>query len=96
LDKISEFLIFSFFWRNFFWEPSDLFLHQAKISKSVHPHFFQKQQRRAVSVGFKIRQGAGELIRNLASCSPHYVRCIKPNDSKKPSEWSEKRVEHQV
>lgn len=55
-----------------------------------------KQQKRPPSAGFKIRQGAGELMKALSACSPHYVRCIKPNDTKKPQDWDEKRVEHQV
>lgn len=27
---------------------------------------------------------------------PSYVRCIKPNEHKKPRDWDGKRVEHQV
>lgn len=29
-------------------------------------------------------------------CSPHYVRCIKPNETKRPNDWEESRVKHQV
>jgi myosin-1 len=32
----------------------------------------------------------------LSACNPHYIRCIKPNDNKKPRDWNEKRVQHQV
>ena len=32
----------------------------------------------------------------LRSCEPHYVRCIKPNDAKKPREIETDRVAHQV
>ncbi len=32
----------------------------------------------------------------LVRCIPSYIRCIKPNDSKKPNDWDSKRVEHQV
>lgn len=35
-------------------------------------------------------------MRTLSACSPHYVRCIKPNDSKRPQDWVKDRVEHQV
>jgi len=55
-----------------------------------------KQQQRSPSSGFLIRTSAGELMKTLSACSPHYIRCIKPNDTKKPQDWDEKRVEHQV
>jgi len=55
-----------------------------------------KQQQRPPSYGFLIRTSAGELMKTLSACSPHYIRCIKPNDTKKPQDWEEKRVEHQV
>lgn len=29
-------------------------------------------------------------------CAPHYVRCIKPNESKRAREWDDLRVKHQV
>ena len=32
----------------------------------------------------------------LSACTPHYVRCIKPNDNKRPRDWDQKRVHHQV
>lgn len=24
-------------------------------------------------------------------CTPHYIRCIKPNETKKPKDWEESR-----
>ena len=32
----------------------------------------------------------------LLSSHPHYIRCIKPNDSKKQGFFDEQRVRHQV
>lgn len=29
-------------------------------------------------------------------CTPHYIRCIKPNETKRPRDWEENRVRHQV
>ena len=29
-------------------------------------------------------------------CSPSYIRTIKPNETKRPRDWDQKRVEHQV
>jgi len=30
------------------------------------------------------------------SCQPHYIRCIKPNETKRSGDWEHLRVEHQV
>ena len=44
----------------------------------------------------------GNDANNIASfvfhfqCSPHYIRCIKPNETKRPHDWEENRVKHQV
>ena len=44
----------------------------------------------------KIRQQAADLVVELMKCSPHYIRCIKPNETKKPLDWDAARVQHQV
>jgi len=44
----------------------------------------------------KIYQSATYLVQRLSSCSPHYIRCIKPNDKKQPMNFVSSRVEHQV
>ena len=39
---------------------------------------------------------ANELVKSLMMCSPSYIRTIKPNETKRPRDWDQKRVEHQV
>ncbi|KAI7789312.1 putative unconventional myosin-Ie, partial [Triplophysa rosa] len=39
---------------------------------------------------------ANDLVSTLVKCTPHYIRCIKPNETKKPRDWEESRVKHQV
>uniref|UniRef100_A0A4W6DKV1 Osteoclast-stimulating factor 1 n=1 Tax=Lates calcarifer TaxID=8187 RepID=A0A4W6DKV1_LATCA len=39
---------------------------------------------------------ANSLVQTLMKCTPHYIRCIKPNETKKPRDWEENRVRHQV
>uniref|UniRef100_A0A672GS57 Osteoclast-stimulating factor 1 n=1 Tax=Salarias fasciatus TaxID=181472 RepID=A0A672GS57_SALFA len=39
---------------------------------------------------------ANDLVSTLMKCTPHYIRCIKPNETKKPRDWEESRVKHQV
>lgn len=37
-----------------------------------------------------------ELVKNLATKDPHYVRCVKPNEIKSPQRFDIERVKHQV
>ncbi|KAI6239978.1 hypothetical protein M3Y99_00512000 [Aphelenchoides fujianensis] len=39
---------------------------------------------------------ANQLVDSLMRCTPHYVRCIKPNENKRALEFDEQRVKHQV
>jgi myosin-1 len=55
-----------------------------------------KFKQRPTTAGYKIKTSCGELMKTLSACNPHYVRCIKPNDTKKAKDWDEKRVAHQV
>ncbi|XP_008563594.1 PREDICTED: unconventional myosin-If-like, partial [Galeopterus variegatus] len=32
---------------------------------------------------------ANDLVATLKRCTPHYIRCIKPNETKKPRDWEE-------
>ncbi|NXA24972.1 MYO1F protein, partial [Ibidorhyncha struthersii] len=51
---------------------------------------------RPTTAGSKIKKQANDLVNTLMKCTPHYIRCIKPNETKKPRDWEESRVKHQV
>uniref|UniRef100_G3PTC2 Osteoclast-stimulating factor 1 n=1 Tax=Gasterosteus aculeatus aculeatus TaxID=481459 RepID=G3PTC2_GASAC len=51
---------------------------------------------RPTTAGSKIKIQANDLVGKLMKCTPHYIRCIKPNETKKPRDWEESRVKHQV
>ncbi|XP_074095400.1 unconventional myosin-Ie [Cotesia typhae] len=51
---------------------------------------------RPTTAGSKIRNQASRLVAQLIKCTPHYIRCIKPNETKKPRDWDALRVKHQV
>uniref|UniRef100_A0A4W3JGJ0 Myosin IF n=1 Tax=Callorhinchus milii TaxID=7868 RepID=A0A4W3JGJ0_CALMI len=39
---------------------------------------------------------ANDLVSTLMKCTPHYIRCVKPNETKKSKDWEESRVKHQA
>ncbi|XP_061738079.1 unconventional myosin-Ie isoform X2 [Nerophis ophidion] len=51
---------------------------------------------RPTTAGCKIKKQANDLVSTLMKCTPHYIRCIKPNETKKPRDWEESRIKHQV
>jgi myosin-1 len=53
-------------------------------------------KKRPETAGSQFRNAMNALISTLLSCSPHYVRCIKPNDMKRPGDLEETRVRHQI
>ncbi|RKP16670.1 hypothetical protein ROZALSC1DRAFT_17329 [Rozella allomycis CSF55] len=56
----------------------------------------EDSKKRPTTFSFKIRNQANELVKELTKCKPHYIRCIKPNETKRPRDWDSKRVDHQV
>ncbi|XP_074836635.1 unconventional myosin-Ie-like isoform X2 [Carettochelys insculpta] len=51
---------------------------------------------RPTTAGSKIKKQANDLVSALTKCTPHYIRCIKPSETKRPRDWEESRVKHQV
>uniref|UniRef100_A0A5F5PZ79 Myosin IE n=1 Tax=Equus caballus TaxID=9796 RepID=A0A5F5PZ79_HORSE len=65
--------------------------------KSLFPENLQADKKgRPTTAGSKIKKQANDLVNTLMKCTPHYIRCIKPNETKKPKDWEESRVKHQV
>ncbi|XP_036910546.1 unconventional myosin-Vc isoform X1 [Sturnira hondurensis] len=48
------------------------------------------------TVGSKFRSSLSLLMETLNATTPHYVRCVKPNDEKLPFEFDSKRVVQQL
>ena len=53
-------------------------------------------KKRPTTSGSKIKNQANTLVSKLMECVPHYVRTIKPNETKKPLDWEQQRVMHQI
>ncbi|XP_020512052.1 unconventional myosin-If [Labrus bergylta] len=51
---------------------------------------------RPTTASSKIKKQANDLVNTLMKCTPHYIRCIKPNETKRPKDWEESRAKHQV
>ena len=46
--------------------------------------------------GMIIKKQANDLVTELTKTRPHYVRCMKPTETKRAGDWDPKRVIHQV
>ncbi|KAK9468875.1 P-loop containing nucleoside triphosphate hydrolase protein [Lipomyces arxii] len=53
-------------------------------------------KRRPPTASDKIKQSANDLVKTLMSCQPSYIRTIKPNQNKSPTEYDDKAVLHQI
>ena len=56
----------------------------------------QDSKRRPPTAGDKIKASANNLVATLMKASPSYIRTIKPNDNKSPSEYNVTNVMHQI
>ncbi|KAG0725192.1 Unconventional myosin-Ie [Chionoecetes opilio] len=64
---------------------------------SLFPDVIQSgAKKHPTTAGTKIRTQANELVTTLTKCVPHYIRCIKPNETKKPHDWDSQMAKHQV
>ncbi|CAI2171731.1 17217_t:CDS:10 [Funneliformis geosporum] len=53
-------------------------------------------KKRPPTASDKIKLSANDLVRNLMQAQPSYIRTIKPNQNKSPSEYDSKMVLHQI
>jgi len=56
----------------------------------------QGPKKRPPTAGSRIKTQANELVKKLMLCVPSYVRTIKPNETKRPLDWENQRVMHQI
>uniref|UniRef100_A0A668UWZ5 Osteoclast-stimulating factor 1 n=1 Tax=Oreochromis aureus TaxID=47969 RepID=A0A668UWZ5_OREAU len=59
-------------------------------------HYAGKVRCRMISTFPVLIKVTNDLVNTLMKCTPHYIRCIKPNETKRPKDWEESRVRHQV
>jgi len=65
--------------------------------RTLFPHHVnQDDKRRPPTAGDKIKSSANDLVSTLMKSSPSYIRTIKPNDNKSPTEYNTGNVMHQI
>jgi myosin I len=76
---------------NLFGQSSNNFVH------ALFPHEVDQDNRKAPpSAGDKIKASANDLVATLMKAQPSYIRTIKPNENKSPSEYNVPNVMHQI
>lgn len=53
-------------------------------------------KKRPETASDKIRRSANLLVDTLSQCQPSYIRTIKPNQSKRPKDYDNQQVMHQI
>ncbi|KAL0968797.1 hypothetical protein UPYG_G00272000 [Umbra pygmaea] len=82
---------------NFFLEeePSEVGRKGIKV-RPARPGVKPANKHLRTTVGDKFRSSLYLLMETLNATTPHYVRCIKPNDDKIPFEYDSRRVVQQL
>jgi myosin I len=76
---------------NLFGSSSNRFLH------GLFPHEVDQDNRKQPpSAGDKIKASANDLVTTLMKAQPSYIRTIKPNENKSPTEYNVPNVMHQI
>jgi len=70
-------------------------LSQLNLVQTIFPQEADTRKR-PETAGTQFRTALNNLIERLLACTPHYVRCIKPNDEKRAGKLDEARVRHQI
>lgn len=70
---------------------------QNQFVHTLFPHEVdQDNKRRPPTAGDKIKASANDLVSTLMKASPSYIRTIKPNENKSPTEYNTPNVMHQI
>ncbi|KAL2093412.1 hypothetical protein ACEWY4_010724 [Coilia grayii] len=90
--KASKFALLA----EFFQKESEVSTVKNIRVKAATPGVKPANKQLRTTVGDKFRSSLYLLMETLNATTPHYVRCIKPNDEKQPFEYDSKRVVQQL
>ncbi|PRP88238.1 myosin IE [Planoprotostelium fungivorum] len=66
------------------------------LLSSLFPPLDLNSKKRPITAGTQFKNALNNLMDRLLACEPHYIRCIKPNDNKKPGVIDNERLRHQI
>jgi myosin I len=69
---------------------------QSDFVVSLFPEFQSDSKKRPPPLAKQFKQQVGDLMKELYSCQPHYIRCIKPNADKRALYMDQELTRHQV
>ncbi|KAH8682315.1 P-loop containing nucleoside triphosphate hydrolase protein [Xylariales sp. PMI_506] len=70
---------------------------QNRFVHTIFPHQVDQDNRKQPpTAGDRIRTSANALVETLMKCQPSYIRTIKPNENKSPTEYNVPNVLHQI
>jgi myosin-1 len=75
-----------------------MFACERPLLKTLFPEGNPKLQtlKRPPTMGYQFRSSVAQLMKNLLTKNPNYIRCIKPNDVKSGRNFNDALVQHQV
>jgi len=56
----------------------------------------KENNKRPITAGTQFRNQMSSLMDSLRACTPHYIRCIKPNTNKRGGEWNQELTANQI
>ena len=66
------------------------------FTAGLFPEDVSNSKKRPQTVGTQFRAALQQLINTLLESTPHYIRCLKPNNEKKPRFRDEALLRHQI
>eukprot|EP00475_Leptophrys_vorax_P030591 TRINITY_DN4597_c0_g2_i1.p1 TRINITY_DN4597_c0_g2~~TRINITY_DN4597_c0_g2_i1.p1 ORF type:complete len:1030 (+),score=334.18 TRINITY_DN4597_c0_g2_i1:248-3091(+) len=73
---------------------------QLSIFKMMFPYGgasrMQSSKKKPLTAGTQFKTQVASLMKQLSACTPHYIRCIKPNDNKQSALYDDARCVHQI
>ncbi|KAL1140391.1 hypothetical protein AAG570_000323 [Ranatra chinensis] len=77
-------------------EDGKLTVPKTKVRVSVQPKSSTTKFKNKKTVGSQFRDSLNALMSTLNATTPHYIRCIKPNDEKAPFKYNPNRAVQQL
>ncbi len=78
------------------WLIKDIYAMQKQENKDRIPSNLSGKTTKMKTVGQQFKEQLAQLMVKIESTEPHYIRCLKPNDSTKPNLMTRRRISEQL